>query len=290
MTARSGRGGDGAVVVTGASTGIGRACAVELQKAGMRVFAGVRRTVDADTLLEAVPEGLTPVFLDVTDAGSIEAAVETVRSGLGAGELRGLVNNAGIAIAGPLEFLSPEHLRGQLEVNVVGLAAVTSAFMPLIRRSRGRIVNIGSTGGRLACPLVGAYCASKFAMEGLNDTLRLELKPWGIHVAMVQPGLIDTRMGDKTVKFLEHLPAEGERLYRPLIEVMLKTLDKRLRSAIPPERVAGAVIHALTANRPRVRYLVGADARIFALLLRVLPVRLRDTMLLRFLGVPGTLD
>src|SRR3990172_8450526 len=180
------------VVITGASTGIGEACALRLDKLGWRVFARVRKEADAERLKNEGSERLTPAFIDVTDEGSIMKAEETVRAVVGEAGLAGLGDNAGVGIHGPLEFLPIEDLRRQLEVNTIGQIAVTQAFLPLIRKGRGRIVNIGSIGGKMATPFLGPYAASKFAMEALTDSLRQELRPWDIHVAIVEPGSIAT--------------------------------------------------------------------------------------------------
>lgn len=285
---------NGAVVVTGASTGIGRACAVELEKLGMHVFAGVRKKADADSLARLNKDKLTPIFIDVTDAGSIEKAVEIVKSEIRPEGLHGVVNNAGIGVAAPLEFIDLDELRKQLDVNVVGQMRVTKAFMPFIRQQRGRIVNIGSVSGRMATPLTGPYCASKFAMEGLSDALRLELRPWDIHVALVEPGRIDTpifaKANARADRLLKQMPAEAELLYRPMIKAVRSAIEIRLQSANPPDRVAKAVIHALTAKRPKTRYLVGADAKFQALLATVLPDKLRDALISRSLGIPSSVD
>src|SRR3954471_14417569 len=170
----------GAVVITGASTGIGATCAAHLSSLGFRVFAGVRKPEDAERAREA---GHEPLTIDVTDPESIRSAVEQV----GDAPLSGLVNNAGIAVAGPLEFIPIDEFRRQLDVNVVGQVAVTQAFLPALRRSRGRVVFVGSIAGRSALPFLGAYAASKFAVEAVTDALRVELRPWGIDVAVVEP-------------------------------------------------------------------------------------------------------
>ncbi|MEX0791398.1 MAG: SDR family NAD(P)-dependent oxidoreductase, partial [Actinomycetota bacterium] len=169
----------GAVVITGASTGIGRATAPRLAAIGFRVFAGVRKQADADSLKQEAP-AVTPLILDVTDEHSIAEAATAVKAAVGANGLAGLVNNAGITVPGPLEFLPAEDLRRQFEVNVIGPIAVTQAFMPLLRAGKGRIVNVGSIGGRVSTPFLGAYSASKFAIEAISDALRVELRPWGI--------------------------------------------------------------------------------------------------------------
>src|SRR4051812_39464080 len=179
-----------AVVVTGASTGIGEAIARRMD-AGFRVFAGVRKEEDAERL-RAAGANIEPVLLDVTDQASIDAAAATVKAAVRDQGLAGLVNNAGIAVSAPLEFLPVDELRNQLEVNVVGQVAVTQAFLSDIRTAKGRIINIGSIGGKVAFPLAGAYAASKFAMEAITDSLRRELRPWGIEVSIVEPGGVKT--------------------------------------------------------------------------------------------------
>jgi NAD(P)-dependent dehydrogenase (short-subunit alcohol dehydrogenase family) len=281
----------GTAVVTGASSGIGRATSLLLARAGFRVFAGVRRDADAASIAGENVAGLEPLHLDVTDAASIAAARETVEKATGDAGLAGLVNNAGIGIAGPLEFLPLDELRRQLEVNVVAPMAVAQAFLPQLRRARGRLVHIGSSSGYLSMPLVGPYCASKFALEALADAQRLELQPWGLHVALVQPGAIATPIFDKSNAhadaLMETLPPDTERLYGPIIAAIRRGVAEQVRRAKPPETVARAVLHALTSPRPRTRYVVGIDAWLEWLLARCLPDRLRDRALTRLLGLPA---
>jgi NAD(P)-dependent dehydrogenase (short-subunit alcohol dehydrogenase family) len=278
------------VVVTGASTGIGHATALALDRAGFRVFAGVRKQADAAKLRTAGSERLEPLLLDVTDAAAIAAAAKHVEAALGGAGLGGLVNNAGIGIGGPLEFLELDELRRQLEVNVVSVVAVTQAFLPLLRRARGRIVNVGSIGGRLSQPLVGPYGASKFALEAISESERMELAPFGIEVALIEPGAIATAIWEKTESYaqamLERLPAQATDLYGDATRSVLTALERQKRVAIPPDAVARAIEHALTAARPKARYLVGTDARIQALLARFLPDRWRDALIVRFMGYP----
>ncbi len=182
-----------AVLVTGASTGIGRATGLYLQARGFRVFASVRRETDAADL-----SGATPVLLDVENAESIRAAADAVGAALEDGALQGLVNNAGIAVSGPLEFLEMSDLRHQFEVNLFGQVAVTRAFLPLLRRAKnGRIVNMSSISGRITAPLLGPYSMSKFALEAFSDALRRELSPFGLSVSVVEPGAIKTPIWDK---------------------------------------------------------------------------------------------
>ncbi|HRI88446.1 MAG TPA: SDR family NAD(P)-dependent oxidoreductase, partial [Candidatus Hydrogenedentes bacterium] len=212
----------GAVVVTGASTGIGAACALYLDRIGFRVFAGVRKESDGEALRSKASSRLSTLLLDVTDGESIAAARDTVAEVVGDDGLAGLVNNAGISVNAPLEFIPLDKLRLQLEVNVVGQIAVTQAFLEMLRVAKGRVVNIGSTSGRLSIPMGGPYCASKFAMEALSDSLRMELLPWGIEVSLVQPGAIDTPIWEKSLAagdaLLESLPARMMELYEPLVE------------------------------------------------------------------------
>ena len=280
----------GAVLITGASTGIGRATALYLDDKGFRVLAGVRRDTDAESLRKEASDRLHTVHVDVVDGASIEAAQKTVRDLLGERGLRGLVNTAGIAMAAPFEFLDLEELRRQLEVNVVGQIAVTQAFLPLIREQRGRIVNVGSIGGRVAEPLVGPYTMSKFAIEAFSNSLRIELKPWGIHVSLIEPGSIATPMFDKGQAYadamLEQIPKSALEYYGSAMEAVREAYREMARSAIPPEHVAKAVHHALTAKRPRTRSVEGYDAKIMALVATFLPDRLRDAVLVRLWKYP----
>jgi len=282
--------GQGAVVITGASTGIGRATARYLAERGFRVFAGVRRDEDAEALRQERAGRLTPLRVDVTDRGSIESAAREVEAALGGEGLRGLVNNAGIGIGAPLEFIDLDELRRQLEVNVIGPIAVTQAFLALIRACHGRVVNVGSIGGRIAQPMLGPYNASKFALEALSDSLRMELAPWGIHVSLVEPGSIATAIWEKTDAYAERMiPTLGPRareLYGTAIGAVLDAARTLSKQAIAPEAVSKAIHHALTARRPRTRYLVGTDARVQAVLARFVPDRARDAVLLRFLRYP----
>ncbi len=276
-----------AVVVTGASTGIGASCALRLVQHGYRVFAGVRNPEDGERLLRGTRGGLQWLPLDVTDAGMIAMAAETVRSAQGHRGLAGLVNSAGIAVGGPLEYLSVDRLRTQLEVNVVGLHAVTQAFIPLIRQARGRIVHIGSIAGRIASPFTGAYAASKHAVEALTDALRLELAPEGIHVSVVEPGQIRTPIWDKGLREFSSLtaqiPAEGMLRYRGRLQALHHILERARTRSTPPEAVAGAVLHALESSVPRTRYVVGRDARLRLWMARLLSDRAMDVVVLRAL-------
>jgi NAD(P)-dependent dehydrogenase (short-subunit alcohol dehydrogenase family) len=205
--------------------------------------------------------------------------------------LAGLVNNAGIGVAGPQEFLTPEDWRRQFEVNVFGHIATTQALLALIRKARGRIVNVTSIAGRMATPFLGPYAASKHAMEAVSDSLRQELRPWGIHVAIIEPGSIATPIWEKsqaTADDLErNLPEEAMQLYGKSFQAMRAAARKFEAAGIPPDRVARAVEHALASGRPRTRYVVGFDATVQRLLRGLVPDRLRDRLVAQQLGLPG---
>jgi NAD(P)-dependent dehydrogenase (short-subunit alcohol dehydrogenase family) len=223
------------------------------------------------------PPGTRELLFDVTDADAVERAATAVQS------LDGLVANAGIAIAAPLEYLPPEELTRQLDVNVVGQLRVVQAFLPALRRSRGRVVLMGSVGGRSALPFLGAYAMSKFALEAMADSLRLELAPFGLHVSIVEPGTIATAMWTKPQRALDSFPPEAAERYGERIEKFRRLAAKRSgEHGVPPVEVAKAVEHALTASPPRTRYVVGPDARRRARV-QLLPDRLRDRVLTRFL-------
>lgn len=278
------------VVITGASTGIGAACALHLDKLGLRVFAGVRRQADAEALKSKASSRLVAIALDVADSLSVSTAASAVAGAVGDAGLDGLVNNAGVVVTGPVEFLPLPELRRQLEINVVGQVAVTQAFLPLIRAARGRIVNMGSIAGRLATPFSSAYGASKFALEALTDALRLELAPWGISVSIIEPGAVATPIWEKGMKngaaMLAAAPPEALVLYAEALEAFKRTSEHAAKNAIDPMDVARAVEHALTAAKPKTRYVVGRRARIGAAMALLVPDRMRDTMVAKAMRLP----
>ena len=268
--------------MTGASTGIGEATVLHLQKLGFDPIGAVRKDEDAERL---EGQGLRTTRIDVTDADQIAAA----RDAFGHEPLAGLVNNAGIAVAAPLEFLPIDRLRQQLEINLIGQAAVTQAFLPALRRARGRIVNVSSIGGRVGLPLVGAYNASKFALEGLSDSLRRELRSLGVDVILIEPGGVKTPIWNKAEhladEMLEDVPPEAERLYGGLIQAVRKGTQRiATDTGIEPSEVAEVIGKALTASRPHARYLVGNDARQRAVMSKLLPARVMDRLIGRALG------
>ena len=239
-----------AVVVTGSSTGIGEACALELDRRGFRVFAGVRNQADGQRLQAKGSTRLVPIRLDVTNDEAILAAAALVAESCKDG-LAGLVNNAGIVVAGPMELVPLAELRKQLEVNVVGQVAVTQAFLPLLRKAKGRIVNIGSLNSRITSPYLGAYAASKHALSAITDALRMELRTWGIQVSLIEPGAIDTPIWGKSFAAADSLAEmtspEGLEMYRADLDVLRTATQKIAATASPVESVVAAVVHALTA-------------------------------------------
>ena len=270
-----------AVLVTGSSTGIGRATALRLDRAGFHVFAGVRNRGDAEDLEASSSERLEPVIIDVTDSETIEATRERIDQ-VTDGRLAGLVNNAGIVVAGPLETLDLDGLRRQLEVNVTGQVAVTQAFLPELRAAKGRIVLMASVGGRMSLPYLSPYHASKFALEAIGDALRMEMSQFGVEVSIIEPGAIATPFWGKGTEQVNQVLAAMSPEQRNLYEAPAKAAAEGARKAekrgISPDRVAEAVEHALTAGRPKTRYLVGIDARAQAALRRFLPDRLLDRL------------
>jgi NAD(P)-dependent dehydrogenase (short-subunit alcohol dehydrogenase family) len=263
-------------VVTGASSGIGRACVAELVRRGAHVWASVRADGDEKELERAYGDAVTVLRMDLRDADSIEACGRRVAAG---GPVRGLVNNAGLARPGPLEYVPLEVFREQLDVNVTGQLAVTRAMLPALRIApTARVVTVGSIGGRIAGPMLGPYHTSKFALVGLTDSLRAELAPEGIDVVLVEPGAVTTAIWSRARAAAEEvrstLPAAGLERYGAQLAAAEHSAARSARTGVPPRRAAQVVVRALTARRPAPRYLVGADARLAAVLAG-LPFRLR---------------
>ncbi len=285
------------VLITGSSTGIGQACALELHRQGFRVFAGVRRHDDGQRLVEQTSSDMVPILLDVTDADAIAQAAATINETTGATGLGGLINNAGITVAFPLEFLPTDEFRRQLEVNLVGPLAVTQAMLPMLRSAKGRIVNVSSISGLVAGPYVGAYAASKHALEAITDSLRVEVRNFGLKVALIEPGDVDTSIWQKSRaaadqlrdalvdKFSDSVPQDVRDCYAEDIAAMRAAAERIANAAMPAKRVVRAIAHALCAKRPKTRYPVGAKAWAISSLLRYLPDRLRDSMVCRSLGM-----
>jgi len=280
----------GAVLITGASSGLGRAMAKGLAEQGYHVFAGVRRASDGREL-EAFHPGLQSVILDVTEEKTVTDVAEFLGEELGERGLGGLINNAGIAQVGPLEYLGQEQWHHQLDVNVLGAVAVTREMLPLVRRGSGRLIFVGSIGGRLAPPLLGPYCASKFALEGLTEALRHELRPWGIPVVLLVPGTVRTAIWSKTRDQVDALsrqvPAEALERYRAFFQQLSRSVDQQQRNGLDVDVVTRSALRAMTAAKPRPRYVIGAEAHMVEFLTRMLPSRIKGPVVARVAGFPG---
>ncbi|MGD0968904.1 MAG: SDR family oxidoreductase [Candidatus Aquilonibacter sp.] len=275
-----------AILVSGASSGIGEATVLTAARAGMRVYAGVRAPADAERVA-ALDANVRAVQLDVTDAVSIDAAVGVVRADGVA--LTGLVNNAGVALGGPIESLSLDALRAQFEVNCFGAIALTQAALPLLRLQPSRIVFVGSISGRLAVPYLAAYSASKFALRAFADALRIELKPSAIDVCLIEPGSVATPIWSKgramRDAMLARLSANGPAYYRDAIENLVRATQGEERSGLPPGVIADAIAHALTDRKPKAHRIIGLPARLGAAI-ALLPPSLHDRFLRATMRLP----
>jgi NAD(P)-dependent dehydrogenase (short-subunit alcohol dehydrogenase family) len=274
------------VLLTGASRGIGRATALRLARAGWTVYATVRSAAAGEELAaEAAGAEVHPLQLEVTSDEQIAALDAALPARLDA-----IVNNAGIVVSGPLETLSAADLREQFDVNVVGAVALTNLVLPRLRASRGRIVFVSSLSGVISTPMTGAYNASKFALEAIADAWRLELRPWGVKVILVEPAMTDTDLWRKAPATLEaeaaEMSPEHRELYAEHLDGMRKTVPRMQKMAKPVDTVAAAIEKALTAPRPRARYPVGTDVRVQAALSGVTPDRIKDAAFARLTGTP----
>jgi NAD(P)-dependent dehydrogenase (short-subunit alcohol dehydrogenase family) len=262
-------------LVTGASSGIGRACVAHLSGLGYTVLAGVRREADAPPFTRA-----EPLILDVTSDADIAKAAGRVGA-----ELDVLVNNAGVAVNGPVEVVSVDEWRTQLEVNLLGQVAVTRALLPAILRARGYVINMSSIGGRVAGPLFGPYAASKFGLEAMTDSLRREVAQQGVRVVSIEPHGIATPIWEKGLERAEtvmaDMPEDARRRYGGVIAAVRGAAERQSREGLPPEAVAEVVGRALTARRPRTRYVVGRQASLQVRLARILPDRALDALIAR---------
>lgn len=263
------------MLVTGAARGIGRATALRLAAAGWDVIAGVRQLDGTGSSSKALGERIKPVQLDITDETQVNAL-----DGMLPARLDAVVNNAGVVVTGPIEGVPMSELRRQLEVNVVGQAAVTQAVLPRLRESRGRLLFVSSLSGRVAAPLFGPYNASKFALEGMADALRMELSPWGIRVVIIEPAQTDTdlwRLADRDLdNAVASLSPAHRELYAKHIAGFRKYIPRSQKLARSADDVASAIETALTARRPKARYVVGAGPRAQAAMARFTPTALLD--------------
>jgi NAD(P)-dependent dehydrogenase (short-subunit alcohol dehydrogenase family) len=260
----------GAVFITGAASGIGRETALFFDKAGYRVFAGVRNAEAGTILRSETSSKLIPIIIDITSPQEIAEAANAVSAILGHNKgIQCLINNAGIVVGGPLEFLKIEDFRYQIEVNLIGQLAVTQAFLPLIRKAKGRIIFVGSIAGLFALPFSGPYAASKFGLEGMADALRRELDSWKIPVILVEPGSVKTPLWQKSFsdgdKRFSDMGTEAHTLYQEQRTAIEKMMRSGLKNGILPEDVAKVILMAMEKKNPRTRYQVGKDARMAAL-------------------------
>ena len=254
------------ILITGASTGIGRECALYLVEQGFIVFAGVRKKTDVDSLLQEGSDCLIPLILDVLKPETIKKALTVIEKK--SSNFYGIINNAGISYAGPLEILPMEDFQETIEVNLLGMIHVIKTFLPLIRKNQGRIVNIGSVSGYLSSPSASAYCASKFAVEAVSEALQLELIPFNVQVSIVAPGAIYTPIWEKGKKIWDEkfkkANPELQDSYKTLINFSLRYMKSRQWT--PVSKVAIAVGKALMDRKPKMRYIVGTDAKLMFLL------------------------
>jgi NAD(P)-dependent dehydrogenase (short-subunit alcohol dehydrogenase family) len=280
----------GTVVITGTSSGIGRAAAVALTDAGYHVFAGVRTEQAGKALLAKARGPLTPLILDVTDSDSVSAAAKEVARAAGDRGLAGLVNNAGIGISWPMEHVPREELRRQYDVNVFGQVDVIQAFLPLLRAAAGRIVNIGSIADRLSLPFCGPLFSSKWAFASITETLRLELRPWGIHVVLVEPASIHTEAVEKfqrdSAQVLSRFHKTAMEHYGDAYRTVTQQAVAREKAGSDPGVVADTILKALTSRRPKTRYLVGKDSKPLAMLARWAPDRAFDRLRMQMFRLP----
>jgi NAD(P)-dependent dehydrogenase (short-subunit alcohol dehydrogenase family) len=278
------------VLITGASTGIGAACVIELDRLGWQVFAGVRREEDGRRLQALASPAIIPVYLDVTEPESIRQASEKIDAIVGPSGLSGLVNNGGICVTGPLECLPMEDLRLQIEVNLLGQIGVTQVMLPLLRRAKGRIVNMGSVSGRVTAPLLGPYSISKRGLESATDAMRMELRRWGIRVSIIEPGPIQTPIWEKSYskadEMCDRLSEKALDLYGKDIEAVRKSTEQSARHARPVSTVAERVVHALSAKRPKFRYTDCWRTRLMIFLSDHIKESWMDAIILRSIKYP----
>ena len=279
------------VLVTGASSGIGRATALRLAARGYHVFAGVRKPADGAALAQAAAGELTPLLLDVTDPAQITAATKAIEDHAGNAGLAGLVNNAGIGVVGPLELIGIEQFRRQLDVNVTGQLAVTQSVLPMLRRARGRVVMIGSIGTRFTPPFIGPLAASKSALTTLSTALRQELAPFDIRVVLVEPGSIRSeavgKLDTDAQQVLSQVSPDSQALYQDAFLHLVGFFSALHHKGSPPDVVAKTVERALTIPRPRPSYLAGKNARRMALAAAVLPPAAQDALRRRLTHQPA---
>ncbi len=276
----------GAIFITGASTGMGEYCAVGLAKRGYRVFAGVRKPADGEAL-KAQAGNIEPVIVDVVNEAQVKEAARTIEQALAGAPLLALWNNAGISVNGPLEFLPLADLRRQLDVNVIGQVAATQAFLPMLRKSKGRILITGSIGGFFTTPMLTPYCMSKYAMEAFADGLRREVRPFDIKVVLLEPGGIKSKIFEKGISesevFIKNSPPEMMQHYGWLVSALRKVGPQMEQRAMSAEEVLKCVVHALESPTPKTRYRMGANSTVQKIISK-LPDRVQDRLVAKMMG------
>ena len=277
------------ILITGTSSGIGKACVLELDKLGFKIFATVRKQEDANNLKKETSKNVLPVIMDITDNLSIKSAYEVISKITDENGLYALINNAGIAIGGPLEFIPLDDVRKHFEVNVFGHIAVIQSFLKLLRKGKGRIINISSIDGKVITPFLVPYSASKFALEAFSDALNIELKAWNIPVTTINPGNIKTQMWMKSIentrKQLSTYPEEMHVLYDKTMNKVLKAATKVSEYGISPNNVTKAVVRALYSKKPKRRYIVGLDANIMYYISKYFPESVIYKLVTKFMGI-----
>jgi NAD(P)-dependent dehydrogenase (short-subunit alcohol dehydrogenase family) len=267
------------VIVTGASTGIGAASARELAQRGFHVLAGVRRDRDADAIRGP---GVEPLIIDITNSDHIRALAARVQSDLRGRPVRALVNNAAMAVNAPIEAFALDSWRRLFEVNLFGHIALTQTLLPALIRSKGRVVNVSSVGGKIAMATYGPYAGTKFALEAVSDSLRREIAPFGVHVVVVEPGAVRTEMASRAITTAQELAStmtsEQSRRYGALIEAVNAQTAKFTESGLPADAAAKVIANAVTARKPRTRYTIGRDAALLTLMARILSDRILDRL------------
>ena len=273
-----------AALITGTSTGIGEACATRLAAKGWTVYAGVRRAEDGDRVKAQITGDVRPVILDVSNRDDMQRVIGVIEQDTGSTGLQGLVNNAGVGVGGPFEYVTEDEWRWVFDVNLFGVVALTKAAMPLLRAGKGRVVHIGSIGGRIAAAGLGPYSASKHAIEALAESQRHEfarLVP-PMHVSVIEPGEVKTAIWEKANASADELEGKldeaGRKDYQWLVDQTRGFIDEGDAKGVPASKVADAVEHALTADRPKARYLVGPDAKLAGHLITRLPDRARSVL------------
>lgn len=278
------------VFVTGASSGVGRSTVILLSQSGFKVLASARNEADLLELQSNSPEHIHPVIIELRDQNSIQNAAQSVVEKTGEAGLYGLVNCAAMLHCGPLEYFPRELWFEQYDVNLFGPMALTQALLPVIRKAKGRIVNIGAVGGGVSLPFYGAIASSKIAFQAVNDCLRRELHPFGVHVSIIEPSGIatpaNTKMRNSVSRFLDGLEPVGKERYGAAMETFSKWAFARHQNSLTPEEVAGAVLKALKAGKPKSRYRLGLDSKASALLRKLLPDYWFDKAILRVAKLP----